>query len=362
MLEQKEHFHGSDLEKIEKIYKIDKNDIINFAANVNPLGVSGKLKEAIISHIDDITSYPDREYTTLKKAIGTYCNCDFSNILVGSGCTELISSFIQIIAPKCAMILGPTYSEYERDLGLSNIKVKKYLLKETNDFMLDIDDFIFNIPSECDMIILCSPNNPTGGIIEKISLKKLMEYCEKENIFVMIDETYIEFVSDVDKLSAISLINDFSHLIVLRGTSKFFSAPGLRLGYASTSNQEILNRFNSTQNPWMINSLAVAAGEAMFSDTKHIQASRDLIETEKKRMYELFSNSDRFKIYTSYSNFYLLKILDKNITSNELFDKCIRNNLMIRDCSTFDSCGDRFIRFCVMMPDDNTRLAHCLLE
>ena len=100
MIEQKEHFHGSDLEKIEKIYGIKKENIVSFAANVNPLGESGKLKTALSERIDAITKYPDREYTSLRKAIGSYCKCDYNHITVGNGCTELISLFIQITAPK----------------------------------------------------------------------------------------------------------------------------------------------------------------------------------------------------------------------------------------------------------------------
>ena len=95
-IEHKEHFHGSDLEKIEKIYGIKKEDITSFSANVNPLGISYKLKKELASHIDAITSYPDREYTSLRKCIAEYCHTDYENIIVGNGSTELISLFIQI--------------------------------------------------------------------------------------------------------------------------------------------------------------------------------------------------------------------------------------------------------------------------
>lgn len=94
-MEQKEHFHGSDLEKIEKIFGIKKENIISFSANVNPLGISYDLKEELPKHIDAITSYPDREYTDLRRAIGDYIGIDHSNIIVGNGSTELISLVTQ---------------------------------------------------------------------------------------------------------------------------------------------------------------------------------------------------------------------------------------------------------------------------
>ena len=118
MIEQKEHFHGSDLEKIEKIYGIRMEDITSFSANVNPMGISPKLRETLAAHVDAIITYPDREYASLRTCIAGYVGADMKNILVGNGSTELISLIIQIEHPKKAMIIGPTYSEYEREVKL----------------------------------------------------------------------------------------------------------------------------------------------------------------------------------------------------------------------------------------------------
>ena len=112
MIEHKEHFHGSDLEKIEQVYGIKKEDIVSFSANVNPLGVSFRLRETLANHLDAITTYPDREYTSLRKCIANYVSTDYNNVLVGNGSSELISLFIQLNHPKKALIVGPTYSEY----------------------------------------------------------------------------------------------------------------------------------------------------------------------------------------------------------------------------------------------------------
>lgn len=178
----------------------------------------------------------------------------------------------------------------------------------------------------------------------------------------MIDETYIEFVPDVDELSAIPLTELFDNVIILRGTSKFFATPGLRLGYAITSNSQILTDINTNKNPWMINSLAVVAGETMFLDEEYIDKTRSLILSEKTRCRQLIEESHKFKLYPSYSNFYLLKILDEGVDAHMLFERAIRQGMMIRDCSTFPGLKERFIRFCIMKPEDNTRLINCLTQ
>ena len=133
MIKHKDHFHGSDLEKIEEIYGIKKEEIVSFSANVNPLGVSPLLRTTLADKIDAITTYPDREYTSLRKCIAAYCGTDHENVIVGNGSTELISLFIQIEHPKKAMIIGPTYSEYEREISLGGGTTLYYPLREKAD-------------------------------------------------------------------------------------------------------------------------------------------------------------------------------------------------------------------------------------
>ncbi len=362
MIKHKDHFHGSDLEKIEKIYGIKKEDIISFSANVNPLGISPKLKEGIASHIDCITSYPDRDYVRLRQVIANYCSTEVENVIVGNGSTELISLFIQIEHPKKALILGPTYSEYEREIALGGGSTIYFPLKESQDFKLDTTEFISKLDEDIDLIVLCNPNNPTGSAISKKEMRLILDACKEHDIFVMVDETYVEFAEDVDSISAIPLTRTYENIVILRGTSKFFAAPGLRLGYAICSNARLMQKMNERKNPWTINSIAVVAGTLMFTDMDYIQKTRALISGERKRMYDLFAASKRFKPYMPSGNFMLLQIIDESISSGQLFDKCIKEGLMIRDCSTFPYLGENYIRFCFMNPKDNDRLAKVLLS
>ncbi len=361
MIKHKDHFHGSDLEKIEKIYGIKKEDIISFSANVNPLGISPKLKEGITKHIDCITTYPDRDYVELRNCIANYCSTEPENIIVGNGSTELISLFVQIQHPTKAMILGPTYSEYEREIALGGGKTIYYPLREENDFVLDPNHFISKLSEDIDMLIICNPNNPTGTAINAHDMRKILDACMECNIFVMVDETYVEFAENVNEISAVGLTRTYDNIAILRGTSKFFASPGLRLGYAICSNSDLIQAINRRKDPWTINSIAVIAGTLMFNDEEYIKNTRQLIKTERDRLFKLFEESSRFKPYKPQGNFMLLKIIDENITSGELFDKCIRQGLMIRDCSTFPYLGENFIRFCFMNPSDNDKLASLLL-
>ena len=362
MLKHKDHFHGSDLEKIEEIYHIKKEDITSFSANVNPLGISPLLRDTLAKHVDAITSYPDREYTQLRKSICAYTGANFENIIVGNGSTELISLFIQTTHPKKALILGPTYSEYEREISLEGGHTLYYPLKEENNFQMDVEDFCSQLNDSLDLLVLCNPNNPTSTAVARKDMRKILDCALQYGISVMVDETYEEFTPEGSKISSIPLTNNYNNLIVLRGISKFFAAPGLRLGYAVTGNPDLLKYINTKKNPWTINSLAEIAGCIMFSDKDYINKTKALITGERQRMYDTLSSWKTVKVYPSCTNFLLVRILREDVTSDMVFDHCIRKGLMIRDCSTFPFLDSSYIRFCVMSPEKNNELLEAFRE
>lgn len=364
MIKHKDHFHGSDLEKIEEIYGIKKEEIVSFSANVNPLGVSPLLKHTLSDQIDAITSYPDREYTSLRRCIAAYCGTETENVIVGNGSTELISLFIQVEHPKKALVIGPTYSEYEREIALGGGTTLYYPLREADDFKLNVEDFLSHLNESIDLLVICNPNNPTSSCIRASEMAQILAACRQYGIYVMVDETYVEFAEHVDEVTSIPLAASYDNLIVLRGTSKFFAAPGLRLGYAVTGNGELLTEIRTKKNPWTINSLAAIAGEIMFRDTDYINETRALISRERKRMADALSSipgAPAYKPYPAHANFVLVRILKEDLTSGFLFDTAIREKMMIRDCSTFPYLSEKYIRFCVMSPEMNDKLLDCLI-
>ena len=188
-------FHGSDIEKICEIYHLKQENIVKFGANVNPLGLSENVKKQLASHLDILSSYPDRDYTSLRNTISDYCNVPANFILPGNGSSELIALLIQERNPKHTLILGPTYSEYSRELSFSGSTQEYYHLREERNFTLDVEDLCKTLENGYDFLILCNPNNPTSSAIMQEDLRKLIAFCADKDIFVMIDETYVEFVN-----------------------------------------------------------------------------------------------------------------------------------------------------------------------
>lgn len=362
MIKHKDHFHGSDLEKIEAIYGIKKEDITSFSANVNPLGVSFRLRETLSSHIDAISSYPDREYLSLRKAIAAYVSSDPDYILPGNGSTELISILIQLQNPKKALILGPTYSEYEREISLGGGRSFYFSLKEEDNFQLSLPALSAKLKRDIDLLVICNPNNPTSTAIPRSAMRQILDICKERGIFVMVDETYVEFAENMSGITSIPLTDYYNNIIILRGISKFFAAPGLRLGYAVCGNADLVKEMNQKKNPWTINSLAAIAGEIMFSDEEYMQQTRRLISSERTRVCQELSKLPAYKAFPPTANFVLVHIEKEGLTSTELFDRAIRKGLMLRDCSTFPFLDNRYIRFCFMLPEKNNALLEVLRE
>jgi threonine-phosphate decarboxylase len=362
MLKPQEQFHGSDLEKIESIYGIKKENITNFAANVNPLGISPKLRTTLADRIDAITTYPDREYTSLRKCIAGYVNTNMNHVIVGNGSTELISLLIQIKRPKKAFIIGPTYSEYEREVSLGGGSSHYYRLDSDSNFKLKVKELSRELTADFDLLVICNPNNPTSCAIPVSDMRKILDICKQRDVFCMIDETYVEFADNIEEITAIPLTEIYNNVIILRGISKFFAAPGLRLGYGICGNIDLLKEINKRKNPWTINSLAAIAGEIMFTDTQYINDTKALIKNERNRIYETLNASKYLKVYQPKANFILVEILKPELTSSDVFDLAIQQGFMIRDCSTFPFLDDRFIRFCFMEPEKNTALMEFLLK
>ncbi len=350
--------HGGDLDEISRIYGIDKNKILNFSGNVNPLGLPESVKKAIAENTDSAINYPDVAYVSLRDSIAAYTGADREHILVGNGSTELISLFIKTISPKKAVIISPAYSEYLREVEISGGTAELFPLSEDEGFMLSMDKLKAVITEETDLLVICNPNNPTGTYLTCDRIRDILMHCQSTDTYVMIDETYVEF-SDKE-ISAIPLAKTFGNLFVVRGTSKFFACPGLRLGYGICSDSDILDRINERKDPWSVNIFAEIGGRVMFTDKAFIEDTIELISSERKRMYTELRKFENLFVYDTQSNFFLCKILNGKITSARIFEELIKDNILIRDASDFPYLGNRYLRFCILDKKSNTLLLNSL--
>lgn len=341
--------HGGNVSEISRKYNINKEKIIDFSANINPLGMSDKVKNEIIKGISTVEKYPDITYYDLKKKIGNYDNVKVENIFLGNGAAEVIFNIARGLKPKKALIPSPTFSEYEDGLKSVGAEVKHYIMND--EFVLD-SNFIENIKGEIDIIFICNPNNPTGMITTKEYLEKVIIKARENNTIVVVDESFLDFVRDEKNISVIRLIDKYDNLIIVKSLTKFFAIPGIRLGYGVTGNKEYIDKINRVAVPWSINAFANIAGIVALEETQYIEESIQYIEEEKEFLFNELNRFKKLKVYKGSVNFIFFKVLDCINLKEEL----IKKEILIRDCSNYIGLEKGFYRVAVKKREDNLKL------
>lgn len=342
--------------------RLEQYETVLYNANMNPLGVPESVTKALTEHLSNIVRYPADFYDKLKESISAYAGCAKEHIVLGSGFSDLLRLFMALIAPKKALVPIPSSNEYERVLSIFGCETEFYELNEADDYVLDVQELIAHLNDSYDMLILGNPNNPTSQIITRDDMELLAKACRQYDIFLIIDEMYIEFTELYTELTSVPLVKDYDNIAVLRGVSKFFSVPGLRLAYAIMNNPQHMAVINITSTPNNISTLTAAACTEMFKDKAYISQSRSQIFTERNLIYSAMATSKQLKLYKPYANFMLVKLLKTDATAGTVAANCNLKGLVIRNCSDIRGLDEQFVRFCFMNPKQNDLLVNTILE
>jgi threonine-phosphate decarboxylase len=348
--------HGGNIEKISSGYKISPRRIIDFSSNINPLGITAKIKNIIAKSADVVIRYPDPECSLARGALAGFLGINKNNILIGNGSNELIHLVPRALGLRNALIYQPAFSEYESSARLAGAKAHFLFAKESDDFRIDLKKVRDCIP-KVDFIVLCNPNNPTGFLLKKSGLLKLAKACEKNKTYLLVDETFIEFIEGDNSL--IKETSRFKYLMVLRSLTKSFCLPGLRIGYLAADNG-LIRKIGLFQPTWSVNAIAQQLIVEGILDHQFINKSRAYITKEKQFLFEKLKEIRGVCPYYPQANFIFCKILDKRINAKSLFRRLIRSGILFRDCSNFKGLDNRFFRVAVRKRKDNLYLVSCL--
>jgi len=341
--------HGGNIYEIEKKYK---KVILDFSANINPLGLPRQVKKALYKNFERILHYPDCNAPELVQKIAAYWRINAQNILLGNGSAELIYLIVNAFKPKTVLIPAPTFSEYERAAKSVRAKVRFLRLEEKNNFRLNSSR---PNPDKADMFFLCHPNNPTGNFI-------LDNYDGIERLadrLVVVDEAFMDFLPQQEKHSMVYRAIKSKKVAVLRTFTKMFALPGLRIGYL-VAHKDTVSKLRKHRCPWNTNSLAQLAAELVLENKEYVERSMRLIEKERKFLSNEIAKCGRFEPYFSLANFLFIKIKDANTTSSLLRKRLIQKGILIRDCSNFRGLNNKFIRIAVRSRKENLKLIKAL--
>lgn len=344
--------HGGNVFRVAKQMGIPANKIIDFSANINPLGFPNIVRRVIEEHIDDIVHYPDMEQSEIKRSAAKYYNTAVENIIPGNGSVELINIILETLKPSKVLIPSPTFSEYARLANNRNIDIQLLDITQ-NDFKFDKKLFnkIQKSITTNTLLMICNPNNPTGNLIAKKDLEYVLEELKKTDSFMLVDEAFMDFVEEPQ--SMVKSINKNDNLIILKSLTKFFAVPGIRIGFA-LSNEELINRMNKLKDPWNVNTFAGLIVNVVLEEDNYIQTTRKFINTEKDFLWKRLDEVETLYPFYPSANFILVR--SDFIKAPEMAQELRKKGILIRQCQNFDFLDESFFRVAVKDRKSNEAL------
>jgi len=351
--------HGGTVFQTARELGVSVEEILDFSANINPLGMPERTWEALGKGLEQLEHYPEMYADSLVKKIASLGNHPESRILAGNGSTELIYLLVRVLKPKTALIVAPAFTEYQRAVRVYGGKVDFCHTSYENNFVPRTDLIIKELEKEPDILFICNPNNPTGSLLRPKELYPLLKVARQSGTIAIIDEAFIDFVGE--QASMESLLEDFENLVILRSLTKIFSLAGLRCGYL-LADSELVERLRYHQEPWNVNSLAIAAAREALADQLFQEKTCRFIARERDFLQQHLARIPFLQIFPSQANYLLIK-LDCRYSSQQLSDFLRRKQrILIRLCTDFTGLDDSFIRIAIKNRENNVRLVAAMEE
>lgn len=325
-------------------------DILDFSANINPLGAPESVKRAIAESIDCAEKYPDPYCAEFRGKLAVHENISAENIVCGNGADDLIFRIIHAFKPKKAMVCAPTFTEYSRALAEVGCEVLEHILAESRDFELG-EDILPKLDSSLDMCFICTPNNPSGRLAAPEILANIAEKCRDNNVILVCDECFMGFVEDSESYSLRQFLNE--NCIILKAFTKLFAMAGIRLGYAVCGSLHIAEMIQQSGQFWSVSALAQTAGIAALDETDYVRKTVRYI-TEERRFLAAELAKIGVKVYSGTANFLLFK------SRTGLAEELLSQGILIRDCTNFSGLTEGFYRVAVRTHEENIRLITAL--
>ena len=337
--------HGGNLNWAAQLVGCSPGEILDFSASINPLGPPSSAIAAIHESLNYLSNYPDPNYSQLRSSLSRFHQLSPEWILPGNGSAELLTWACWDLSQQAVThLITPAFHDYRRALTTFSAKVRKRPL-----VFLEKPGKI----SSQEGLIINNPHNPTGKLWRR---EEILPYLEEFGL-VVVDEAFMDFLEPSEQQSLVSVIQEYPNLVILRSLTKFYSLPGLRLGYA-IANPDRLKRWQNWRDPWPINVLAAAAGVAVLQDQEFQYKTWKWLANAKSELFQGLASIPELTPTQGAANFLLVETEQPStLVQKELLQNY---RILIRDCLSFPELGDRYFRVAVKLKEDNQRLLDCL--
>lgn len=329
--------------------------MLSFLVNLTPLGIPEKVQKAVEESLTNIYDYPDQCKENLANAISRRYHVASDKICVGNGASDVIFRTVFTLKPKKALVLAPMFGEYEAALKCVDAKIDYYQMNHT-DFKVK-DDIMDQITEEVDMLCICNPNNPTGTLMPKEQVLKVLEHCEKNDCWMVVDECFLEFVQNGEDYSAMDCLENSSRLIIIKSFTKMYGIAGLRLGYALCGQDGLAGRIDHAGCDWNVNIVAEAAGLASLESEDYENKVLEYTTREREWMAQKLSDYG-FRVMDCVANFLFFQASSNG--KDSLGDYLMQQDIEIRKCGDYENAADDYYRVAVNLHENNVKLIEAI--
>ena len=340
----KKQIHGGD------VYR--HRDVLDFSANMNPLGTPQSVIDAAAESLKEICNYPDIRYTKLAKGLAAYEQVPEEWLICGNGAAELIFMLALALKPKKALLLAPAFAEYEQALRTVDCEMVWHELREDSGFALE-ESILEKITPETELVMLCNPNNPTGLLTEPALMERILGRCRETGSFLAVDECFQDFVEERERYTMKGMLKNSGNLFLLKAFTKRYAMAGIRLGYGLCSNPEVIGKMQESVQPWSVSIPAQAAGTAALKEEAYVNRAREIVRTERAFLKEELRKLG-FRVYDSRANYIFFR------GPAGLVEHALKKHVLIRDCSNYRGLTEGYYRVAVKTHEENRKLLEAL--
>ncbi len=331
---------------------IDSN-YLDFSVNTNALGIPDTIRPNLSSLIKAVGFYPDPNCSTLSAALAEKYKISSNFILCGNGADDLLYRLVFALKPHKALIIEPTFEEYNRALELICCSIYHYQLSPINQFKLD-RNVLSAITNDLDILFLCNPNNPTGNLVCEPLMGEIIEKCRKENILLVIDECFLEFVQEWGQYTLKQKVALSSNIIVIDAFTKTYSLAGFRLGFCISGNHALLEKMKIQGQGYSVSVPAQFAGLCALMDKCYMQKTYRFLSVERDWLFSQLLALN-LTVWPSYGNYLLFRSNCENLRK-----RLLENGIKTRDCSCFYGLGPEYCRIAVRTHEENEKFIETL--
>ncbi|MDR2630483.1 MAG: threonine-phosphate decarboxylase CobD [Spirochaetaceae bacterium] len=359
------HDHGGDIYHLLNAKGLafsgsGETGLLDFSANISPLGLPPGVVKALIEGARNFDRYPDSRCAELRAALAEHHGLEPDRILCGNGAADLIYRIVYRIKPKRALVLAPSFSEYEKALGEMGCTVERYRLIYPH-FQVE-EDILGMIRPGVDLVFFCNPNNPTGILTEPGLVRRIAQQCGAAGVLLAVDECFNELVDDP---AAHTLTGDLSrspHLIILRAFTKLYAMAGLRLGYILCGSPEIARGIAETGPPWSVSTAAQQAGLAALQETAYVEELRRMVRREREIMKAALMDLG-FEVLGGAANYLFFRFSGSKARAPfTLFQSLLDRGILLRSCGNYPGLDDSYYRIAIKKPAENRALIDILKD